>query len=110
MVLKWPAAIDDDVAGSCLGGSCQEVHPMPERNVRLDDDQAHQRALEFLAELLGEDCTDRVCWDLDHHLQGHVDVHGQHVVVIAPRDDDHAPLVLSEDDWDALRRGLTVSA
>ena len=81
---------------------------MSERSVRLDDEAAHQRALELLAELMGPGCTEHVCWDLDHHLQGHVDVDGRHVVVIAPRDDDHAPLVLSEDDWEALRRGLAV--
>jgi hypothetical protein len=27
-------------------------------------------------------------------------------VVIACRDEDHEPLVLSERDWDALRRGV----
>ncbi len=83
---------------------------MTERNARLDDEQAHQRALDFLAELLGTECTEHVCWDLDHHLQGHLDVAGEHVVVIAPRDDEHAPLVLSEEDWDALRHGFCVPA
>lgn len=83
---------------------------MPEQSTRLDDDAAHQRALEFLAELLGCECTEHVCWDVDHHLQGHLEVRGQHMVVIAPRDDVHAPLVLSEDDWDALRRGVAVAA
>jgi hypothetical protein len=51
-----------------------------------------------------------VRWDSDHHLQGHVDVRGQHLVVIAPRDDDHTPLVLSEAEWDALRRGWMSAA
>lgn len=83
---------------------------MYERSTRLDDEAAHQRALELLADLLGEECTDHVCWDIDHHLQGHVDVEGHHLIVIAPRDHDHAPRVLSEDDWDALRHGVTVGA
>jgi hypothetical protein len=45
-----------------------------------------------------------------HHLQGHVDVDGQHLVVIAPRDDEHTPLVLSDSEWEALRRGSVVAA
>ena len=83
---------------------------MAEQRARLDDDQAHERALELLTQLLGRDCSDRVCWDPDHILQGHVDNHGDHLVVIAPRDEDHGPLVLSEADWDALRRGVTADA
>lgn len=83
---------------------------MAEHRARLDDEQAHERALQLLARLLGCDCSDRVCWDPDHILQGHVDLHGDHLVVIAPRDDDHGPLVLSEADWDALRHGVTAGA
>lgn len=83
---------------------------MPERSIRLDDESAHRRALAFLADLLGEECAEHVCWDLDHHLQGHVEVAGEHVIVIAPRDDEHAPLILSEEDWDALRHGFAVPA
>ncbi len=74
-------------------------------NRRFDDEQAHQRALLELARRVGSECCSRVCWDRDHHLQGHVDVNGEHLVVIAPRDDEHVPLVLPESDWDALRRG-----
>lgn len=83
---------------------------MAEQRARLDDEQAHQRALQLLAQLLGCDCSERVCWDPDHILQGHVDLHGDHLVVIAPRDEDHGPLVLTEADWDALRHGVTVGA
>lgn len=79
---------------------------MPNRCQRLDDDHAHRRALELLAAVAGPDCVSRVCWDCEHHLQGHVDVDGEHLVLIAPRDDEHEPLVLSEDEWDALRHGL----
>lgn len=77
---------------------------------RMTDEQAHERALRHLAECEGTDCAERVCWDPDHHLQGHVDVDGRHLVLIAPRDDAHAPLVLSEQDWDAVRRGLLAVA
>lgn len=83
---------------------------MPHHGQRLDDDQAHVRALEHLASVAGAECTARVCWDLEHHLQGHVDVAGRHVVLIAPRDDEHEPVVLSEADWDALRHGCLAAA
>lgn len=72
---------------------------------RLDDEQAHREALAYLAAVLGPECAAGVCWDLDHHLQGHLEVCGEHLVVIAPRDVAHHPLVLSEADWDALRHG-----
>ena len=77
---------------------------------RFDDEQAHQRALRALAKRAGSECCSRVNWDPDHHLQGHVDVRGEHLVVIAPRDDDHSPLVLTEAEWDALRRGCMTAA
>lgn len=70
---------------------------------RYSDEQAHALALSHLAERVGADCVGRVCWDPDHHLQGHVDVDGRHLVVIASRDDAHHPVILSEADWDAHR-------
>jgi hypothetical protein len=106
-ILKPDDPIDDDWEWSRCGGSGKET-VMHEHPTRLDDHAAHRRALDLLARLVGEECTAHVCWDLDHHLQGHVDVDGQHLVLIAPRDDEHAPLVLTEDDWDALRRGCSV--
>jgi hypothetical protein len=72
---------------------------------RLDDEQAHQEALAYLAAVLGPECAAGVCWDLDHHLQGHLEVCGKHLVIIAPRDVHHHPHVMSEADWDALRHG-----
>ncbi len=78
---------------------------MAQQFARLDDEQAHQKALDHLAAVVGPECVGGVCWDLDHHLQGHVEVCGRHLVVIAPRDADHEPRVLSEADWDALRHG-----
>ncbi len=83
---------------------------MPHHGERVDDDRAHQRAVRHLATMIGADRATGVCWDPDHHLQGHLDVAGQHLVVIAARDDEHAPLVLSEADWDALRHGCVPAA
>ena len=76
---------------------------MPRR--RLDDDQAHQRAERYLASVLVAECACEVRWDSDHHLQGHLNHFGQHLVVIAPRDDEHDPIVMSDTEWDARRRG-----
>ena len=72
---------------------------------RFDDDQAHQRAERYLASVLGKNFACEVHWDGDHHLQGHLDHSGRHLVVIAPRDDEHHPIVMSETEWDTCRRG-----
>jgi hypothetical protein len=88
----------------------KEVDSMPQQGQRHNDEQAHVRALEHLATVAGAECAARVCWDLVHHLQGHVDVAGRHVVLIAPRDDEHEPLVLTEAEWDALRHRCLVAA
>jgi hypothetical protein len=77
---------------------------------RLNDHQAHERALELLSSVHGPECASRVCWDPVHQLQGHVDVAGEHLVLIATRDEVHDPLVLTEQDWDALRRGCLTAA
>jgi hypothetical protein len=71
---------------------------------RFDDARAHARAHDRLVAAVGCECE--IHWDADHCLQGHVDLDGSHLVVIACRDDAHQPLVLSEDEWDALRRGV----
>jgi hypothetical protein len=75
---------------------------------RLDDARAHARAHDRLVAVVGCDCEIR--WDADHCLQGHVDLDGSHLVVIAGRDDAHEPLVLTEDEWDAMRRGVRIAA
>lgn len=75
---------------------------------RFADSTAHDCARRALAEALGTDSP--ITWDEDHHLQGHVDHDGAHLVVIAPRDDAHRALVLSEADWDAVRRGIDTAA
>jgi hypothetical protein len=72
--------------------------------IRLDDETAHDRAVRHVANELGLGTPPTVSWDGDHHLQGHLDVAGTHMVLIAPRTDDHMPLLLTDADWDALRR------
>ena len=72
--------------------------------IRLDDETAHDQALRHLAHELGLDISPSVAWDGDHHLQGHLDVAGAHMVLIAPRTSDHMPLLLTDTDWAELRR------
>ena len=72
--------------------------------IRLDDETAQQRAVRHVANELGLGTPPIVSWDIDHHLQGHLDVAGRHMVLIAPRTDDHMPLLLTDSDWDAFRR------
>jgi hypothetical protein len=72
---------------------------------RFNDDEAHQLAEQYLASVVGAECACAVRWDGEHHLQGHLDLSGKHLVVIAPRDDEHDPIVMSETEWDACRRG-----
>lgn len=71
---------------------------------RLGDEQAHALAERLLAEREGGPPGATVVWDPEHHLQGHVEIDGRHVVLIAPRDHTHEPLVLTESAWDQLRR------
>ena len=71
---------------------------------KLSDDEAHDLAVRHLAGVLGSNTVPRIAWDGDHHLQGHLDVAGRHMVLIAPRSPDHCPLLLSDEDWDSLRR------
>jgi hypothetical protein len=71
---------------------------------RLDDDQAHDLAVRHLADVLGTSRLPAVCWDEDHHLQGHLDVAGHHMVLIATRTPDRCPLLMTDEDWDSLRR------
>lgn len=76
---------------------------------RLGDEQAHQMAEQLLAAVAGGQQSPVVAWDPEHHLQGHAEIDGEHVILIAPRDDEHRPLVLTEAEWDELRR-LSMSA
>ena len=70
------------------------------------DSECRARASEFLTELIGSP-PDSLSWDDAHHLQGHGQVQGRELVVIAPRDDDHHTVVLTAEDWDAVRRCST---
>ncbi|WP_420450475.1 hypothetical protein [Ilumatobacter sp.] len=72
---------------------------------RVDDDEAHERAVEHLVALMGAECAEEIRWDPRYHLQGHVERGGQHLVVIAARDAEHEPRVMSESDWRELRYG-----
>ena len=81
---------------------------------RLDDETSHELAIDYLAEVLGMAApvlAPEVRWDPEHHLQGHLVVRGEELVVIAVRTTDHTPVVLSEADWDEFRRrGTPVAA
>ena len=72
--------------------------------VRLDDETAHEKAVRHVEHALGLGTPPVVSWDGEHHLQGHLDVAGIHMVLIAPRTTDHLPLLLTDADWDELRR------
>jgi hypothetical protein len=72
------------------------------RTVRPDID-CRAKANEFLTELIGSP-PDDLRWDDTYHLQGHGHLNGRELIVIAPRDDDHQTVVLTAEDWDAVRR------
>ena len=74
----------------------------PERRYRTDD-ESHAQATEFLTKLVGS-TPERIVWDATNRLEGHLRVSGQELVVIAARDDVHRPVVLTVDDWAAVRR------
>ena len=76
-----------------------------DRAVRPDS-ECWARASEFLTELIGSP-PDDLLWDDTYHLQGHGHFHGRELIVIAPRDDDHQTVVLTAEDWDAVRRAST---
>lgn len=74
-----------------------------------DDASCRAVACEYLGELLlgvpERPCPEpAVCWDATHHLQGHAHVGAVELVVIAPRDDRHQPLLVVEQDWNRIRR------
>ena len=70
------------------------------------DRECQDRACAYLAELIGAR-PETVTWDSTHCLQGHVHLGCRELVVIAPRDDAHQPIVLTEPSWDAVRRSPT---
>jgi len=68
-----------------------------------DDRQCRDRAYAHLIELIGNR-PHTVTWDPIHCLQGHVHLGFSELVLIAPRDAAHQPVVLTEAGWDAVRR------
>ena len=73
---------------------------------RYDDRTAHRCAVEHARTLLGLDTDPTVRWDQRHHLQGHLDVDGVHLVLIAPRRGDRRPRLLTEREWNGLRHAV----
>jgi hypothetical protein len=67
--------------------------------------QCRARAHAYLAELIGAR-PETLTWDTTHRLQGHAHVRHRDLVVIAPRDAAHRPIVMTEPGWDAVRRSL----
>ena len=61
------------------------------------------RAYDYLVQLTGTR-PQRLTWDSTHRLQGHVQLAGKELVVIATRDSSQWPVVLTEPGWDAVRR------
>ncbi len=72
------------------------------RGLRRDDLESQGSAGQFLIAVLGS-APDDLCWDSTHHLQGHAHCGGREFVVIAPRDTGHRAVVLTAEDWDAVR-------
>lgn len=67
------------------------------------DRACRSRAYAYLVQLIGSrPCG--VTWDATHRLQGHLHLGTRELVVIAPRDAAHQPVVLTEPGWDAVRR------
>lgn len=98
-------SISQNSAGVNTGtgtGSGTGAHGNRVRTTRSDA-ECRARACEFLTELIGSPPHD-LLWDAAHHLQGHSHLHGHELVVIAARDDDHQTVVLTVEDWDAVRR------
>ena len=67
------------------------------------DHECRARAYAYLVELIGSR-PEMVTWDPTHRLQGHVHLGRRHLVVIAPRDAMHDPVVMTAPNWDAVRR------
>jgi len=81
-----------------------------ETTTRLNDEEAHDLAVGHLADVGGTTTLPEVAWDVDHHLQGHLDLAGHHMVLIATRTADRCPLLLTDEDWDSLRRSHCTAA
>ena len=69
------------------------------------DPECRARAYAYLVELIGAR-PETLTWDSTHCLQGHAHVGQRDLVVIAPRDATHRPIVMTEPGWDAVRRSI----
>jgi hypothetical protein len=67
------------------------------------DVECRARADAYLNGLIGSS-HQSVTWDATYRLQGHVQLGSNELVVIAPRDAAHEPVVLTAPGWDAVRR------
>ena len=69
---------------------------------RLTQTEAQAQARAFLDQLIGAS-PDDLCWDETYHRQGHMHIGDHELVVIAPCDRQHEPVVLTAEDWDEVR-------
>lgn len=69
---------------------------------RRGDVECQRSARELLAAVTGS-APDGLQWDPVHHLQGHAHSSGHEMVVIAARDDAHESVVVTTEDWEAIR-------
>jgi hypothetical protein len=72
---------------------------------KTSDRACRARAYVYLVELIGAH-PDALTWDATHCLQGRVRLACCELVVIAPRDAFHEPVVLTTPSWDAIRRSF----
>ena len=70
---------------------------------KSSDHACRARAYVYLVGLIGAHPA-TLTWDSTHCLQGHVHLECGELVVIAPRDASHKPVVLTAPNWDAVRR------
>ena len=75
---------------------------MKDGREQLSDRECRARARRYVRRLIGQTPAD-LCWDQDHHLQGHMHVGNHELVVIAPRDREHDAVLLTAEDWDEIR-------
>ena len=80
-----------------------------DRGVRFDDEAARARAIEHAVSVLGLVARPEVAWRSDYSLQGHLDLRGRHLVLIAPRTADHSPRLFTEHEWDCVLHGLAAA-
>ena len=83
---------DGEVAGGSGGvpSGCGHRH---------DDSECRARACRLFDEMVGAPPA-VLRWDARHHLQAHAHVGDRDFVLIAPRDEEHEPVLLDKDDWD----------